>query len=54
MNSKLLVLKIYPGSKWLIDLKEGYCSEGWYLDKEACCWSNSTIISEAYCGNWVR
>lgn len=42
------------GAKWLIDIREGYCGELWFLDKEACCWSNSTIISQDYCSNWLR
>ena len=42
------------GAKWLIDVREGYCGDGWFLDKEACCWSNSTIIAQDYCSNWLR
>ena len=42
------------GSKWMIDVREGHCGERWFLDKEACCWSNSTIIAQDYCSNWIR
>lgn len=25
-------------TEWLSDLKMGYCKDGWWLNKEFCCW----------------
>ena len=25
-------------TEWLSDFKLGYCSEGWYLNQQFCCW----------------
>ena len=35
-------------SEWLSDLKEGYCSAGFYLNKKFCCWGNGgkTAVKE--------
>ncbi|VEU22581.1 DEKNAAC103374 [Brettanomyces naardenensis] len=36
-------------SEWLGDLKAGYCSNGFYLNKDFCCWGEA----EEQCSNWV-
>lgn len=28
-------------TEWLSDFKLGYCSEGWYLNQQFCCWKES-------------
>jgi H+/Cl- antiporter ClcA len=28
-------------TEWLSDFKLGYCSEGWYLNQQFCCWQES-------------
>ena len=33
---------------WLSDLKLGYCSQGWYLNRKFCCWE----IEEDMCEDW--
>lgn len=33
---------------WLSDLKLGYCSSGWYLNRKFCCWE----IQEELCEDW--
>jgi chloride channel 3/4/5 len=35
-------------SKWLGDLRFGYCSAGWYLEKKFCCWE-----VEGMCSYWI-
>ncbi|CCG81610.1 Putative uncharacterized protein [Taphrina deformans PYCC 5710] len=37
-------------TEFLGDLKTGYCSNGWYLNKEFCCWGES---DEGGCGDWI-
>lgn len=35
-------------SKWLNDLKSGYCTTSWYLERKFCCWE-----VEGTCPFWV-
>ncbi|ORZ35273.1 chloride channel, partial [Catenaria anguillulae PL171] len=35
--------------EWLGDLKQGYCSDQWYLNRKFCCW----MQSEEDCPAWV-
>ncbi|PVU87667.1 hypothetical protein BB559_005948 [Furculomyces boomerangus] len=35
-------------AQWMIDLKDGYCSTGFYLNQRFCCWKN-----EDFCADWV-
>lgn len=37
-------------TEFLGDIKTGYCSNGWYLNKEFCCWGES---EENGCADWV-
>lgn len=37
-------------AEWLSDIKDGYCKEGIYLNKNFCCWD---IQGEAECVDWV-
>ncbi|KAJ3165799.1 hypothetical protein HK101_000169 [Irineochytrium annulatum] len=37
------------GSVWLSDIKEGYCSAGFYLNRKFCCWHRP---ENAYCSEW--
>ena len=34
---------------WLSDLKLGYCTQGWWLNRKFCCWE----IEEGFCEDWV-
>ncbi|GAA6005052.1 chloride channel protein [Rhodotorula paludigena] len=34
---------------WLSDLKLGYCTQGWWLNRKFCCWE----IEEGLCEDWV-
>ncbi len=36
-------------TEWLGDLKEGYCSAGFYLNKSFCCWGEAA----GQCSSWV-
>jgi chloride channel 3/4/5 len=37
-------------TEWLSDLKLGYCSDGWWLNRDFCCWELDD--SESGCANW--
>lgn len=37
-------------TEYLGDMKTGYCSTAWYLNKEFCCWGES---DEGGCGDWI-
>ncbi|KAJ1555298.1 hypothetical protein HK405_002782, partial [Cladochytrium tenue] len=37
-------------SSWLGDIKEGYCSAGFYLSRKFCCWHRPENV---YCSEWV-
>lgn len=37
-------------TEFLGDIKTGYCSNGWYLNKEFCCWGES---DESGCADWI-
>ncbi|KAJ3303266.1 hypothetical protein HDU76_005378, partial [Blyttiomyces sp. JEL0837] len=37
-------------SNWLSDIKEGYCSEGYYLSRKFCCWHRP---ENEYCHEWI-
>ncbi|PVV00816.1 hypothetical protein BB560_004790 [Smittium megazygosporum] len=39
---------ISVSTQWLIDLKDGYCSTGFYLNQKFCCW-----MTEDFCEDWV-
>ncbi|KAJ3210704.1 hypothetical protein HDU67_005079 [Dinochytrium kinnereticum] len=38
------------GAGWLSDIKEGYCSAGFYLNRKFCCWHRP---ENAYCSEWI-
>ncbi|KAI8851039.1 chloride channel [Chytridium lagenaria] len=38
------------GSGWLSDIKEGYCSAGFYLNRKFCCWHRP---ENAFCSEWI-
>ncbi|KAG8977408.1 glycerol ethanol, ferric requiring protein [Tulasnella sp. 425] len=38
-------------TEWLSDLKMGYCSDGWWLNQEFCCWEIETD-GEGACAAW--
>ncbi|KDE04008.1 hypothetical protein MVLG_05510 [Microbotryum lychnidis-dioicae p1A1 Lamole] len=38
---------------WLSDLKLGYCSQGWWLNRKFCCWEMSDSLEAAGdCADW--
>ncbi|THH05633.1 hypothetical protein EW145_g4647 [Phellinidium pouzarii] len=37
-------------TEWLSDLKMGYCSDGWWLNQQFCCWEIEG--DENACGSW--
>lgn len=38
---------------WLSDLKLGYCTQGWWLNRKFCCWEMGDAINEAGgCDDW--
>jgi chloride channel 3/4/5 len=37
-------------TEWLSDLKLGYCSDGWWLNRDFCCWELDD--SDSGCANW--
>ncbi|SCV71414.1 BQ2448_3002 [Microbotryum intermedium] len=38
---------------WLSDLKLGYCSQGWWLNRKFCCWEMSDSLESAgECADW--
>nr|CAG8435974.1 10549_t:CDS:10 [Entrophospora candida] len=46
----LLAAAIAITSEWLSDLKEGYCSTAFYLNRKFCCWGYE---DEYVCTGWV-
>lgn len=38
-------------TEWLSDLKMGYCTDGWWLNQEFCCWEIETD-GEGACAAW--
>ncbi len=41
------------GADWMSDIKEEICTEQFWFNKEACCWSTSSKFgSEAGCSQW--
>ena len=43
------------GAGWMKDLKEGFCPDAFYLNKEQCCWSsNETQLEDFFqhCDQW--
>ncbi|KAF8322212.1 hypothetical protein DL93DRAFT_2124058 [Clavulina sp. PMI_390] len=40
-------------TEWLSDLRRGYCSEGWWLNQEFCCWEIEDLDSEGACAAWI-
>ncbi|GAU98531.1 hypothetical protein RvY_09664 [Ramazzottius varieornatus] len=43
------------GTAWLIDLRDGVCSKGFWFNREQCCWgSNQTTFDGQYeCPQWM-
>jgi chloride channel 3/4/5 len=38
---------------WLSDLKLGYCTQGWWLNRKFCCWEMGEAMNEAGgCEDW--
>lgn len=38
---------------WLSDLKLGYCTQGWWLNRKFCCWEMAEALNEAGgCEDW--
>jgi chloride channel 3/4/5 len=35
-------------TEWLSDFKLGYCSQGWYLNQQFCCWQESLETCTAW------
>lgn len=40
-------------TEWLSDLRLGYCSEGWWLNQNFCCWEIEEIDTEGSCAAWT-
>ncbi|KAF8325186.1 chloride channel [Cantharellus anzutake] len=40
--------------QWLFDIKEGYCTDGWWKAKRFCCQvlGENYLTSDFHCGNW--
>ncbi|RKP27723.1 chloride channel [Syncephalis pseudoplumigaleata] len=39
-------------TEWLSDLKDGYCSTGWWLNQKFCCWE--IWDQEGSCRDWIE
>ncbi|EIN11552.1 voltage-gated chloride channel [Punctularia strigosozonata HHB-11173 SS5] len=42
-------------TEWLSDIKMGYCSDGWWLNQQFCCWEVEEDVSDAQgygCASW--
>lgn len=50
MLTGILTAVITVTSEWLGDLKEGYCSAGYYLNKKSCCWYER---QSRECADWI-
>ncbi|KAF8837685.1 hypothetical protein BDN67DRAFT_1026839 [Paxillus ammoniavirescens] len=37
-------------TEWLSDIKMGYCSDGWWLNQQFCCWEVES--DEEFCPSW--
>ncbi|KAF8554241.1 hypothetical protein OG21DRAFT_1462931 [Imleria badia] len=37
-------------TEWLSDIKNGYCSDGWWLNQQFCCWEVET--DDEFCPAW--
>lgn len=37
-------------TKWLSDIKMGYCADGWWLNQQFCCWEIDS--DEEFCPSW--
>lgn len=37
-------------TKWLSDIKMGYCADGWWLNQQFCCWEIDS--NEEFCPSW--
>ncbi|KAJ3300244.1 hypothetical protein HK104_002806 [Borealophlyctis nickersoniae] len=46
----LLAAYIDVASEWLSDVKNGYCSAGFYLNRNFCCWH---VDGDGECEDWV-
>lgn len=40
-------------TEWLSDLRRGYCSEGWWLNQDFCCWEIDEVDAEGACAAWI-
>ncbi|ORX91368.1 hypothetical protein K493DRAFT_286877 [Basidiobolus meristosporus CBS 931.73] len=49
----LIAALIDISSEWLSDLREGYCTTGFYLNKKFCCWEIDDGVSCDYWHNWT-
>lgn len=38
-------------TKWLSDIKMGYCADGWWLNQQFCCWEIE-VEEEEVCHVW--
>lgn len=38
-------------TEWLSDIKLGYCSDGWWLNQQFCCWEIESD-EEIACPSW--
>jgi len=38
-------------TEWLSDIKMGYCSDGWWLNQQFCCWELDGD-EESGCDSW--
>jgi hypothetical protein len=39
-------------TEWLSDIKMGYCSDGWWLNQQFCCWEIEGEESDFGCDSW--
>jgi chloride channel 3/4/5 len=39
-------------TEWLSDIKMGYCSDGWWLNQQFCCWEIEGEESDYACASW--
>jgi len=37
-------------TEWLSDIKMGYCTDGWWLNQQFCCWEVES--DEEFCPSW--
>ena len=41
------------GADWMSDIKEGFCTDQFWFNKEACCWTSSSKFGlETPCPKW--